>query len=249
MCPVCNANEESVMHILVQCPLAHQCWGSVLISIQVIATDSFSDWMDQVFQQTSQFRRAEILTLCWALWKARNDLVWRQKQSQVNGITAIAMEYLGSWINAQVCSSIARFRNHNQGDGAATWVNPQEYTFKVTVDAATFAENNVFGVGMVARNHSGELVSARSICFNSATSPEMAEAVAMKEALSWIKKEKWTTVTIESDCLVVVQAVRSQAPMISPFGIIIEDCREAIRELNTIQVLFIKRSANRLPIS
>lgn len=32
--------------------------------------------------------------------------------------------------------------------------------------------------------------------------------------------------------------------MISPYGCIIEDCRKMLQELNTMSLLFIKRSAN-----
>lgn len=52
------------------------------------------------------------------------------------------------------------------------------------------------------------------------------------------------TIIVESDCLVVVQMIRSTTPMRSHFGKVIVDCRDLIRELNNIKLYFIKRTAN-----
>lgn len=49
------------------------------------------------------------------------------------------------------------------------------------------------------------------------------EAMAIKEALSWIDSLRWTKVILESNCLVVVQAIRSKTPRRSYFDMIIEE--------------------------
>lgn len=66
----------------------------------------------------------------------------------------------------------------------------------------------------------------------------------MKEALSWIDELKWTNVSVVSDCLVVIQSIRSKTPMRSHFGRVIEDCREYLRRLNKVYLYHVKRSAN-----
>lgn len=55
--------------------------------------------------------------------------------------------------------------------------------------------------------------------------------MAMKETLSWIKFQAWNKVEVnkvevESDCMVVVHAIRSEVPMLSYFGAVIQECRE-----------------------
>lgn len=66
----------------------------------------------------------------------------------------------------------------------------------------------------------------------------------MKQALSWIKQKNWPIVEVESDCLAVVQAIRSSVPMLSNFGQIIKDFRRDIRQLSKVSLYFIKWSAN-----
>lgn len=57
---------------------------------------------------------------------------------------------------------------------------------KVSVDASTFQEFNTSGIGMVARDASGDLMLARIVYIASLNSAEMIEAMAFKEALSWV---------------------------------------------------------------
>lgn len=67
------------------------------------------------------------------------------------------------------------------GDGASLWVKPQEETIKVSVDAAVFLEFSAFGIGMVARDSSGSLVQAKVKLFQGASTPALAEVIAIKE--------------------------------------------------------------------
>lgn len=112
------------------------------------------------------------------------------------------------------------------------------------VDAAIFEEKEASGVGLVARDHGGQLILAKSKCYAELMNPMLAETMAIKEALSWAKQIEWMEVTIESDCLVVIQMIRSTAPMRSRLGMVVEECREIVRQSNNIKLVFVKRSTN-----
>ncbi|XP_074336620.1 uncharacterized protein LOC141673779 [Apium graveolens] len=114
----------------------------------------------------------------------------------------------------------------------------------VSVDAAIFAEEGAFGSGLVARDYEGRLVEAETKLHYGMASPEKAEVMAIKEALSWIDRMGWTEVIVESDCLAVVQAIRSTTEMRSRLGVLIKDCRNYIKNSNKVSLYFIKRSAN-----
>lgn len=49
---------------------------------------------------------------------------------------------------------------------------------------------------------------------------------------------------LESDCLVAIQAIQSQVEMVFPFGRVVKECRGLLKSLNTVVVVFVKRSAN-----
>lgn len=102
-------------------------------------------------------------TICWVIWKARNELIWNNKHTQTSVAIASAKIYLVQWRNAQRSSLKALFPTLMVGDGAVSWVKPQETIMKVTVDARTFSEYNSTGVGTVARDTRGELIQARPV--------------------------------------------------------------------------------------
>ncbi|VFQ71524.1 unnamed protein product, partial [Cuscuta campestris] len=52
-----------------------------------------------------------------------------------------------------------------------------------------------------------------------------AEAIAVKEALSWIKSKGWKQVLVETDCKEVVDSLNSTIMDWSYFNSIIEDCK------------------------
>lgn len=150
---------------------------------------------------------------------------------------------LAEWKSAQVFSTKTLYQEIENGDGATSWVKPEKDEFKVSVDAAIFSESLKYGVGFIARNDKGEVMQGASKLFDGVIRPEHTEAIAVKEALSWVKEKDWRRVVINSDCLAVVQAIRSNVILSSSFGQVITECRMMLRDLN-IELFFVKRSAD-----
>lgn len=205
---------------------------------------SLTQWWECILANCDNRKKAEIAAICWSLWKARNEVVWNKKVTRLYVIIANAKQYLEQWRYAQSKFSYSLFPQAVEGDGGVSWVRPQELTIKVSVDASIFREFNVSGIGLVARDSKGEMIMARTVRLNEVLDPDMVEVMAIKEALSWMKNKTWQNIIVESDCLVAVQAVRSKVPMISPFGLIVEECRKMLQDQNTVSLSFIKRSAN-----
>lgn len=44
LCPVCNIENETVLHILVKCPLARMCWNQIEIAVNDRECTMFSQW-------------------------------------------------------------------------------------------------------------------------------------------------------------------------------------------------------------
>lgn len=78
-CPVCHGDEETILHVLVTCPFAACCWNKLVPEVQQHPGGIFAVWLSHVFNQIDKDRRAEVATLCWALWRARNERVWDNK--------------------------------------------------------------------------------------------------------------------------------------------------------------------------
>lgn len=92
-CPVCNAGEETIGHTLVLCSFATACWNKVLGNRFLGLVTSFKDWFFQIINSVNKEKREEILMTCWALWKARNELVWQKKRSLVENVISSTRSY------------------------------------------------------------------------------------------------------------------------------------------------------------
>lgn len=49
---------------------------------------------------------------------------------------------------------------------------------------------------------------------------------------------------LESDCQTLVYAIHSEVRLVSPSGLLVNDCKELLQESNGMSIYFIKRSAN-----
>lgn len=74
-------------------------------------------------------------------------------------------------------------------------------------------------------------------------SPDIAEAIGIREALKWVKESGHHNV-----CLQMVQAIRSSFVCYSYLGRVITDCRTALESLcrKNIKLSFVRRSANKV---
>uniref|UniRef100_A0A803QNR4 RNase H type-1 domain-containing protein n=1 Tax=Cannabis sativa TaxID=3483 RepID=A0A803QNR4_CANSA len=89
------------------------------------------------------------------------------------------------------------------------WIKPVDSVIKVNVDATFFEEASRFGFGMVDKDYTGKLLDACCQSAHGHLNVAAAEALGVKEALSWIKGKQWHHVEIETDSKLTMQAVRS----------------------------------------
>jgi ribonuclease HI len=74
-----------------------------------------------------------------------------------------------------------------------------------------FKSSNRMGACVVIRNHIGDCLAACSELLHTVTTPELAEALALRCALALAREEGYDQVMVASDCLSVVQHTKSTA--------------------------------------
>ncbi|KAM6561917.1 hypothetical protein CsatB_021915 [Cannabis sativa] len=232
------------MHALAFCPIATQCWEKVNITIPIQQDTCFLDWCGTVFNTVNAETRKLFCIICWAIWSARNDKVWKNKTSNASFIVAFSTCYLEQWNSAQAPYLETSRTGLMAGDGLDRWCAPNANEIKVNVDASIFEGSHAYGYGIVARNEHGFMIEGLSRLCHGIVRPELAEAIGVREALSWIKDKRWQQVVLETDCLVVVQAIRNPTHMISLFGDVIKECQNLLVNLRGVTISFVKRSAN-----
>ncbi|XP_060968743.1 uncharacterized protein LOC133036240 [Cannabis sativa] len=244
ICPVCSSNNETILHRLVECSFARACWVNTGIDVDLEYVGTFTGWIEACFQTFEGDQRKIIAMTCWAIWKARNDCVWKEKSASVATVTVLALSMLEQWSKVQDKDYVPTAAFLTAADGALSWQIPATGEVKINTDAALFYDPNRYSFACVARDASGHVLEVISCCNPGIVTPELAEAMGVREALSWLKKKGWNQVTIESDCFTVIQALRSPLPMFSYFGGVISDCKMLLEGVSDVSILFVKQSAN-----
>uniref|UniRef100_A0A803PDL7 Reverse transcriptase domain-containing protein n=1 Tax=Cannabis sativa TaxID=3483 RepID=A0A803PDL7_CANSA len=223
----------------------HRNWTAAIPRVASAAT-SFAGWFDDGLKLWTKEDRTGAAMLCWSIWNNCNNSVWNSKQSSVEEVVSIASLNFVSWNNAQNQSHISPSGHGQQGRYFEHWTRPIDPYIKVNVDGAIFSNEECFGFGMVARTASGSVIEALQIRKIGNWSPLLVEVMGLKEALSWIKQKDWHSVIVESDCLTLINDVKSTKTLVSPYGFVLQDCRGLLTSLVDVDCKFVKRSANSL---
>lgn len=111
-----------------------------------------------------------------------------------------ARTLLYQWKNAQDKVFDTSLGFMTQVDGAEHWSVLTEDMIKVNNEATLFEASHYFSYAVVARvvarDQAGRLVEVVSRCKQGSTSPELAKAIGIREALSWIKIKDWRNIVI-----------------------------------------------------
>ncbi|EEF36441.1 conserved hypothetical protein [Ricinus communis] len=124
---------------------------------------------------------------------------------------------------------------------SGSWRKPHNEYLKINEDAGIFQAQNRTGYGMVVRNHAANLVAARALIIHGVYEANLAEAMAVREALSWIKHMNWSRVSIDMDSLGVCVALTSDN---LSFGLIIDGCKHVVANIHDAAFTCIRRSTN-----
>ncbi|KAH9761073.1 putative reverse transcriptase/RNA-dependent DNA polymerase [Citrus sinensis] len=242
VCPICNAYDEIVAHCLVNCSFAKSCW--LLSPIGYVGgCENFMDWLEGIFSRYSSDDCDLAAMTCWSLWENKNAKVWKNRKGRLSSVLNLAGQVLFQWKSVR---KLQVFDNNSvsSSHGAVCWQRPCVWWFKCNVDATTFLSSGTIMYGAVIQNSEGEFVTARSNWLISSFGAREAEAIGVREILSWLKGLPFLHVIIEMDSLQVFTALTMDSFSPNGFGLLIDDCRALAQSLGDVTFSFVRRSAN-----
>ncbi|KAK4723288.1 hypothetical protein R3W88_026067 [Solanum pinnatisectum] len=100
---------------------------------------------------------------------------------------------------------------------------------------------------MVLRDHLGQFIAGKTLFLGRDVSPLLAEIIGVREALSWLKERfSRTRLVVETDNLLVKQALEENLVNYSYFDSLVFDCKTLIKELHFLSLSVVKKSANQV---
>ncbi|CAL8992566.1 unnamed protein product [Prunus brigantina] len=208
ICPICEENPETIEHALLTCPWVMGVWfGSPLgfigdrqhvtsldrwiLSLTLLAGSS-KDEVNRVITVLS--------FLMWSIWKARCKAIFEQQRPNPGLVIKGAME---AWTDFQNSAPRLGASNSDANEESEVvmgtiWQAPLVPYLKLNVDAAWLSNSGQTGIGIIIRNHLGELKGGK-MCRTTAMSAVDAEARAVMEGLSFAADQGYSHIWVESD--------------------------------------------------
>ena len=117
--------------------------------------------------------------------------------------------------------------------------------FKINVDRAIADDGRRSSVGVVIRECKGIMVAARGVLLNASYDVETTEALANEPGTLLATKMKLPQVLIESDSLIVIQAMNSGSCH-GIIGLVIHGILNLLNQFRSWKVLHLKRDYNKV---
>uniref|UniRef100_A0A803NGW7 RNase H type-1 domain-containing protein n=1 Tax=Cannabis sativa TaxID=3483 RepID=A0A803NGW7_CANSA len=175
--------------------------------------------------------------LVWAIYFAQNHLLWKGRKSRVEFVINLARITLDQWRKAQERSLFPAFDTWYLSNGAELWSKSCYEKLKVNIDVALLDEEKRHGFSGIVQDHKGRVVAGITGLRIGKILPKIAEAMALKEVLSWLKCVFSGVIIVKSNCLVLVQAIRNSNMLSSTFGGVVKDCKQLLSSFKDVSLV------------
>ncbi|XP_019179256.1 PREDICTED: uncharacterized protein LOC109174474 [Ipomoea nil] len=208
--------------------------------------DSIEAWLWDMWTSLPIEMIEKIIIVCWAIWDNRNNMVFKDQSMDAKTLVTQALLYMQNWKQVHIESN-GPYPQQGQYYALESWQPPMQGSMQINVDVAMDFERHRMGFGWVMRDGMGVVVNMGWHKIGSLYSVREADAVGVREALSWIKCKGWNRVIVETDAQIVTTAVKGGTHN-SPFGLIIHDIRSLLNQLHSVTLYYILSKGTQTPL-
>lgn len=181
------------------------------------AIEEHEQFFLQVIHEFNDEEIDGVMSVAWALWRNRNNIVWRGESSTPTQVVYTARVSVEEWKSARIPSSSVE----RPAVCSKSHVPPEGFV-KIQVDAGLFKDELVTGIGMVLSDGEGHFVAARTVTRDRLMRVADGEAWGVVEALTWGVLMNLQFLIVETDAKRVSDAINSTDIDHSSFGDLIK---------------------------
>ncbi|XP_019180289.1 PREDICTED: uncharacterized protein LOC109175485 [Ipomoea nil] len=180
-CPMCGLLHEDVMHTLFSCVYSKKVWNISGLPITHVIASSFPVWLMSVMANLTKEQFGKIVAVLYHLWAARNDAMWRGLLPRPNGVWRRAAGALAAYIHANGTG-------HTHGQPSAPALPTLQGRPQCYFDRGYRTHSGDATYGVVLLHPDGSFKAEINGKLEGCLSPLMAEALACKKVLSWLRE-------------------------------------------------------------
>jgi ribonuclease HI len=180
---------------------------------------SARNWLFAMMESLPRDDFARVAVTLWAIWYARRKIV-HEGEFQSPLSTHLFIE---NYLRDLSIAGTTKGKAVKEATKHPRWVPPREGTVKLNVDAAMAKDGCGGAVGVVCRDGAGVFVGAATLTIKGISDPATLEAIACREALALASDLQLQRVTVASDCLAVVNAMKG--PFAGAYSMVVQEVK------------------------
>ncbi|XP_031120574.1 uncharacterized protein LOC116023707 [Ipomoea triloba] len=223
-CPMCGILHEDVMHSLVLCDYSRLVWNESSLHVPSVIDVDFIGWFQNAMTMLNKENMFVLVAVLYHIWKARNHAVWDAYLPAPGRVWRMATTSATAWKQVHGAQAplqppiVAATATHatqssqQQLHAAVDHPLPNDGLPRCFFDASYCPRTRSATVGAMLVTNDSQFIAAFCAPLPPCFSPLMAESLACKEALSWLKNRESTSVRVYTDCSTVKDLLYSVNP-------------------------------------
>lgn len=143
LCPLCGVDVKHLRHIFLECRYAQGCWNELGMGFDTSQILLCLGWLLNTLVVESFEKLAQIATILWGIWSARNLKVWLDKMLKTQMAMQWSVLQVKQWRDSQLLKvSRNNWNVQTNQEEVIKWHRPDEGGVKINVDAHVIAGNS-----------------------------------------------------------------------------------------------------------
>ncbi|WCJ20597.1 LINE-1 retrotransposable element ORF2 protein [Euphorbia peplus] len=250
-CARCNQADESVCHVIRDCPLSANLWRDLLpqdcchklFNLNSVNWFAGSLCKSDDFFQVDNWRLKFVVTAS-IIWEWRNKAIFQNDfvlpRDKCDNIRRRWDEIERGWsedLNAR--------SNVEKLEVWIGWKEPKTGWWKLNSDGSRNVETNSIAAGGVIRDGEGKWCSGFVHNIGKGSSFE-AKLWGVLSGLKLAIDLRINKLMVEADCMEVVNMINNECPMHHPSRILIRNIQRLLSKFEAVQIIHIHREGNRV---
>ncbi len=237
---------ETGDHLLWVCEFAQRVWQDCPIQIPLNLHDglSFKEFIMGYVSELMSPGLEIVFTTAWAIWRARNEVVWNDHITLVSELcqqaARLALEYIesGSLLKETMAGPSSPLPH--------SWKAPAVMNYKVNLSYQVGNEDLQIGLRVLIRDSFGLVATAMCSKLQGDGDALKVFAMVVLAALKFAHSIGLRRLEVELGNKELLGLIRMTTPCLAPIGVIIEDIWSWLHLFYFINFSFIRKDCNKV---